>query len=224
MFALPSAMPNAETIKVEKGAAKKRKGDHSDKAEAIKMNKLIALIAKLTLSNTQQLRMINSIVLDVFLIPTESPTAQQMKAGTTLYAASVKEIDIPQRVPRFGLPHHHAWNNMLASAFELANETEKKEYVTYKGRMDGSSADLYSILTNEVKVCKIMKSFDANRRKLYVNVVTETPSYKIWLVTKGIFKRTQGFQEKPGQAPPGALENTIQEALEQMGESTQANQ
>eukprot|EP00929_Paragymnodinium_shiwhaense_P067064 TRINITY_DN33744_c0_g1_i1.p2 TRINITY_DN33744_c0_g1~~TRINITY_DN33744_c0_g1_i1.p2 ORF type:complete len:234 (+),score=64.08 TRINITY_DN33744_c0_g1_i1:45-746(+) len=178
--------------------------------------RLLNLVAKLALSSALQVRVLRSIMLDIYLLPEDHRIVGAIKAATTEYANQVEGISKQKRTEVLGLPHLHAWNAFLNAVKGLCKVQEvATALVAYEQQVVGqvSSSNLWTVLHAHVRYCRVQKCWAAKLKRLEINVVIGTPAATLWDVLKK-HMGTLGLQERRGMAPPGNLEEQVQRMLD----------
>ena len=176
---------------------------------------LIALLIKQCLSNSQQIRALRAICLEVVRIKTSCTLISTLKATTTEHHEKVKGMSPVER-RAVGVAHLHVWGSFITwtkGAFPAISEkiTEYMEWV---------NGDRNKVL-DTIKLCRVAKNFDREFKKLEINVVVGTPSAEIWsLIKSAMVQDADTFAMLPGVAPEGGMEKRLQQWLESYGKSS----
>ena len=185
--------------------------------------KMVALIAKLSLSTAQCTRCLRSVMLEVFTFVLECSLVQAVKTATRKYREACEKIpDSVQRKARLGLPHIHVWNALLHGWKEYlgkqgSQESQEKLTMlnTYIQKYQGLG---WEILSEQVKFARLKKIHDRKRIHLEMNVKPGTDSNDLYEggLKEWILHHPE-CDKIVGQAPPGDLERRIQQWLEENG-------
>ena len=215
-----TAAPSARRRKREEGHGNGTDGSQTA-AEHSNLRKLTAMVAKLTLSCALQVRVIKSILLEVFLVKEDSPVAQAMMAATKKYSETADTVAKDLRVKSLGLPHHWAWNALMAECLKFTSN--KQAYEEYSQYVAGCTASnplaVYDLFHVEMKYARLQKCWAKDMKRLEVNCTPGTKTAALWEVMKTDLRNQKWASERRGMAPPGDLEEKIQTMFEKMGES-----
>ncbi len=99
----------------------------------------------------------------------------------------------------------------------LEGEQKQKlcDYVkTYTEKAGKDPRKLLELYSQHVRTARIAKAYDKTNCKLEIGITAITPSDEVWQ----IMKQHKIGKEMPGLAPPGHMEDLIQQHLEAMGE------
>ena len=183
--------------------------------------KIMAITAKLCLSSALQVRAIKSILIRVWMVPSDHPLVTEAMANTRKFAELSKQLTqdsktSDQRIDFIGLPHEHVWNALITVL--LADLEKKKEDLAVKEKIvfiQEYCANMtqagHRALLREVAYARVQKCYEREFRKLELNVAEGTPSHQVFSYLVDFLERTPNVVEKPGQAPPGDLERRLQQ-------------
>jgi hypothetical protein len=207
------------------------------------LNLLVAILCKLTLSNTLQIRILKAVVLLPFMMPTASTLIQKVKAATLAQSHAInttKEALTATTEPKLlhsaavrtvGHAHVWAWNAILEhcrSQWEVdapyANPDAMQISTLYLESIQ-KDAEWRQTLTKYVKICRVEKSGTPQEKKLIFNVdVTHAAAgphvQQMFEHVKNLIVATKGCRALEGVAPPGAMEKVIQSWLVENGHSS----
>jgi hypothetical protein len=199
-------------------AAAQERGGPPAKAELEKLTNIMQTIAKLSLQNTQQVRLLKSAIVLVTMLPIECGLVKAIKAATLAYTEKAKTIRDPiKRVDSLSVPHTHSWNAMLKwllahTALTSSQKDTINEHIeAAKTKKTGLRA-----FEQHVKIMKLTKAYEKTKIKLEVAVISETGAEKVFEIALDILAKKEGARVMPGQAPPGYFEDQIQQWLESM--------
>ena len=192
--------------------------------------KLLATLAKLSLSNALQLRALRSILLEVHQVPTDNRYIQEATKATKAFAEAAKEMSAKDKEEQLGLPHIHVWNALLGVAMRSLEDRQKanqdptlqlqsslmalKEYASTYQELG------WKAVHAEVKYARIQKNFKAELKRLEINIVDKSPSDEVWQIIREDLKRDKEVRELPGVAPAGDLERQLQRFLDEANGTT----
>ena len=209
------------------------------------IKRLMTLVAKLSLNSAQGLRVIRSIVLKVYLMPSESSFMKSVVVATTSYTKTAKALresmedkGIPKSeqqqkvLDRLGVPHIHAWNAIVTTALAtLKDKVDKNEVVEGIQDMKKAHEEMtehcklyqskgWAAIADEVKVVMKEKAYGKENMKLIINVKEPSPSSNQYDIVHLLIKTIPGSRVLPSIAPPGDMEKQIQDWLEKNGASS----
>jgi len=209
------------------------------------IKRLMTLVAKLSLNSAQGLRVMRSILLRVYLLPTESDYMKAVVDATSTYAKTAKEMrqgmddkGVPKSeqqqkvLDRLGVPHVHAWNALVGVAMKAlkakADKREKVEGIDDMQKAHDSINDYckqyqargWTAIADEVKVVMKEKAYGKENMKLLVNVKDPSPSSDVNDIIHMLIKAWPGCRVLPSVAPPGDMERQIQDWPERNGASS----
>ena len=158
------------------------------------IKRLMTLVAKLSLNSAQGLRVIRSIVLKVYLMPSESNFMKSVVVATASYTKTAKALresmddkGIPKSeqqqkvLDRLGVPHVHAWNAMVTTALAtLKDKIDKNEVVEGIQDMRKAHEEMteycklyqskgWAAIADEAKVVMKEKAYGKENMKLIIN-------------------------------------------------------
>jgi len=178
----------------------KYKVDHKE------LSKAQPVIVKGILSCLQSSRELESIMIDVVILPAESPVVARMKHFTKQWSVKVKEAGQGHGL---GPPHLSAWEGMLESLGEgdigQANKTVVQEILAEFR----SATPQQTSLT--IRMCRAKPTYDKTKVKLMMAVRGQLESKRHNLLEA---LRQLSGEIKSGRAPPTGLERSLQEMLE----------
>ena len=187
------------------------------------VKKLLAVLAKLSLSNALQLQALRSILLVVHQVPTDDAYIQHAMQATKTYAEKARDMSSKEKEDVLGLPHIHVWNALLMVTMQRLEEK-------IKDKKDGSFeemlaklkhyADTYQdkgwrAINQEVKYARVQKNYKADMKRLEINIREGTPSAQVWDVIRMDLCSFADVKELPGVAPAGDLERQLQRFLDE---------
>lgn len=206
------------------------------------VKKLMTLVAKLSLNSAQSLRVMRSILLKVYLMPSDGDYMKAVVGATTQYTkaaealrASFDEQGIhkseqqPKVLDRLGVPHVHAWNALIGITMEnIKGKISKKEAVKDLDDLEKAYTHLseycksyqtkgWQAMAEEVKVVMKEKAYGKENLKLIMNVQDPSPSSSVFDIIHALLKATPGTRVLPSVAPAGDMERQIQDWLEKHG-------
>eukprot|EP00929_Paragymnodinium_shiwhaense_P065713 TRINITY_DN32921_c0_g1_i1.p2 TRINITY_DN32921_c0_g1~~TRINITY_DN32921_c0_g1_i1.p2 ORF type:complete len:251 (-),score=71.42 TRINITY_DN32921_c0_g1_i1:760-1512(-) len=193
--------------------------------EKSQTNKLLILVSKLCLANALQVRVLKSILLEVYLIKENTTAATYMKDGTKSYQEASSKLANEKRVAEIGLPHHWAWNHLMKALKDEDKDGKYKEHFDkyhehIQSAISTAGTTYYTIWQAEVKYCRLQKCWDRSQRRLELNFIPHSESEKLWTqALRPLLLATQGAQQRQGIAPNGDFEDRIQQTLIKMGAS-----
>ena len=164
--------------------------------------------AKLTLNLAQRVRILESALFSIFLIPVDNVFISAMNKAGQAYHNAVTE-DKTKRAT-LGDPHLHVWNALLTCALvEFPNTAET--ITTYLNAYKNGAVDL----GKEVRVFKITKTHNKTVRKLIVYFYPGSDSHTLFFaIAHLICSKFPTIDARVGTAPPGNLERIIQGQIE----------
>ena len=207
---------------VEQPSKRVATSSHSDK----EMQKIMAVIAKLSLSNALQARFTRAMLLDVYRVKADSLFATEIKAATKQFTERAKEIpDQPTRLRMLGLPHVHAWNACLKALRALLDKPEKQEVAAQLGQYCTKAQALgWQGVAEQVKFMRLRKTFNRDFVNLEFNLVPDSDADKVFPLMKEALLSQPEAAHLPGVPPPGDLERRVQRWLEDNGFSEKSRE
>ena len=203
------------------GQAKKARKGESESEKIKRLESLMLLVVKLSLSSAQAVRVLKSCTIDVYrLSSAECFVVKAMAALDQFISTSKSYEDKALQMEEIGLPHHHIFNSLMGTALEVFENQLKepeapeiKAYIGAMGKMDRK--DMWNMWQSQVRHCKIVKAFDKKFKKLEVHIVQGTEALKLWnLVVQAMSIKDKSFKILAGIAPRGDLERKLQDYLE----------
>ena len=173
--------------------------------------------AKLTLSNTQQIRLIKSAVIETIIVSTDSQLYKDMTEASSKYSKHMLSLPKEARIKNpIGLPHHHRWNAMLALYSKSTDPNIKEAVQKLIARYESITTPTarFRAIQEEVKVVVLARSFHGNKKKLEVNTVPGSDSFVLWMKFLVPAIVAEGGVLKEGQASRGDLETRLQSMLD----------
>jgi len=197
----------------EKETAKPDKDKKQAKKEAINrkkkeadfrpgQEKAISSLMKQTLKNSQLLRMLMGVVLEVFMVKTESQEAINMRKQTVAYSKLLETKD------DLGPPNIYAFAGLIDSLVSRADEMNKEtadDLANFKRFYDKADKEQRADL---VRHCQLERVYRADLKKIVFAVRHNIQE----AVAKAL--TTLGAERKQGRAPAGYLERDLQEWVE----------
>jgi len=176
--------------------------------------RILETLAKLSLSNALQVRVLRSVMIDVVRVKTDSKMVGMIRESTKKFADAHKALSAEERTDcKLGLIHIHAWNAMVGF-YQKEIEGDAAASLELKQYMDQYSALGWRAVAKEVKHVQVAKAWDAQYKKLEVSTTHDTPSAKLWDKIKALILKDPACKELPGRAPPGDLERQLQTYLD----------
>ncbi|CAK0849801.1 unnamed protein product [Prorocentrum cordatum] len=168
-----------------------------------------------TLRTAQQMREMQSALLDVFLVPEDAQIVLAMQEQTSMYSDAVKN----QKNHTLGPPHIWAMGGMLKT-FKNVNPNGTDQPITMTRELHAEivkAHDEYAEYPVEKKcdlvlICKVEKVFQ--RGKKQITLCLRNPQFREMILSacKGIDQ----MELKQGRAPSSHLERELQTLLETM--------
>eukprot|EP00929_Paragymnodinium_shiwhaense_P041300 TRINITY_DN21468_c0_g1_i1.p2 TRINITY_DN21468_c0_g1~~TRINITY_DN21468_c0_g1_i1.p2 ORF type:complete len:204 (-),score=38.23 TRINITY_DN21468_c0_g1_i1:232-843(-) len=195
--------------------------------------KLLELLCKLVLNNTQQLRAMRSILLQCYSIPTGTPVVAQI-ANTMRWYDGLKSQhqSKEEKLAAIGPHHVQAWNALVTYLEKVSVDTKKtvktedvqdicpvKKYCQdVKKEAESAGVQLHLLIQQQVRYCRVVDTFQKKfNRRLEVNFAEASTTDKFWKSSaEQLIVGITGVRRLPGIAPPGDMERRIQAELEAM--------
>jgi len=200
---------------------KSRKKDTTASDEE-RFKELLALMCKLCLSNSQQVRTLKACTMRVFIVETKCNFYTEGRKEIDRYLQAAPEYSTQEdKEANIGLIHHQLWNAFLALAEKghseqpesHAGKTMLSKYIAEVNGMD--KALRMSMMAKEVRHIKFAKAFDKANKKLEIMILPGSKSETVFEESVlPVMKLEKGFKEKHGVAPKGNLERRLQSWLE----------
>ncbi len=201
-------------------AAKIRAIGNTD-VEKLKAN--LELLCKLTLSNTQAVRALKTIVMQTFKIPNESPFYVAYKKGTKKFNDLIEAASSPQQKAKVAPPMVYCWNEIVKYVIGLGGNIAKAISESAEGWTQEAVMD-------QIRHMQISKMYGGTHSRLEVacpgSIVLERAATMIdpdatnlspeavWIVIKDCLIKTEGTVVLRGRAPPGEMERQVQQLLD----------
>ena len=193
----------AATSSTPNGPATKRRQVGGDKEELIM--KAVQLLMKSNLKLSADVRALQSATFRTCLIPAQASFVVKAKE------ASQKYNDLVQAAGKnhnLGPPHVHVWAALTVEAsVHLSGEDRARVEEHAK------SVDSPDKLLSDVLYCRVAQAYGGKQVKIYI---TTTEALRPVADAFFIAFKTQGGEEKFGQAPKGGLERELQALLEEI--------
>mmetsp|Transcript_10235 Transcript_10235/g.16676 ORF Transcript_10235/g.16676 Transcript_10235/m.16676 type:complete len:346 (+) Transcript_10235:70-1107(+) len=127
--------------------AVERSGDSNGSQQNDDTTRMMIIFAKLLLSNSQQIRCLRAILLNVYLISVENEFYSAIKTATTKWQEQADMLPKGRSPDRnaLGQPHVHAWNGLLSKVEALLKASENLEHpppITVAGCISGLLSDV----------------------------------------------------------------------------------
>ena len=180
------------------------------------LKQLVTVIAKLSLSNALRIRCLQSIVLQVLKVPTET---QYIKAGmeaTAQWTQQAKGLSQEPKEDTIGIPHVHLFNALIKVLKERkADHQPTQQAITdYVTQMQSGG---WRAAHAQIPYCRIQRNYDKEFKRLEWNANAGTPSANIMALIVEDLKTVKGTKQLPGIPPAGDLERKIQTWLDEHG-------
>eukprot|EP00929_Paragymnodinium_shiwhaense_P083364 TRINITY_DN44398_c0_g1_i1.p2 TRINITY_DN44398_c0_g1~~TRINITY_DN44398_c0_g1_i1.p2 ORF type:complete len:237 (-),score=69.75 TRINITY_DN44398_c0_g1_i1:128-838(-) len=233
LAALPNAADTAEPFdkkrKHETGSAGSAGGvdlSHED------TKKLLELISKMVLNNTQQIRAMRSILLLCYSIPTQNKMVATVSSTMRQYDGLKQQYSTKEEKLAAIGPHHvQAWNAIVSNLEEVAKKENIKTLVkeeqvnpvehyvqTMTEEAKSKGIMMHQLVQQQVKYCRIVDTYQKKiNRRLEVNFAENSTSAVFWSkIAEQLIMQMTDVKRLPGIAPPGDMERRLQAALEAM--------
>ena len=197
---------------------------------------LLLLVAKLSLSSAQQVRVLRAITIDNWRFKASTLWITKGIAVTKSYATKAKQ-DYPQASQRdqqllsMWLPHGHLWNAILIVAKEKTQQgsdahnklTQFIESANTRA-IAASSAEtvkrepgrVLQAMAEGVKHVRISKMFDAQYKRLEITTVEGSDADHLYRQILVPLWKADHATRQEGTAPSGNLERQIQQIISEM--------
>lgn len=169
-----------------------------------KTAKVLKLMIKSLLRNMQDIRDLQSCVVDVFLGEDSSVEFLRMKEQTKHYS----ELD-QEAKNKNGPPHLLAFVGLLEGLISRGDAVGQANAVAIKRYHEQVQAMEWEELAEQVRMCRAMKTFKEGQKKLLLEV-SRTPIRKELLLAL----RQVNFNHKQGRPPPTFMERELAEWLQ----------
>eukprot|EP00929_Paragymnodinium_shiwhaense_P013385 TRINITY_DN121246_c0_g1_i1.p2 TRINITY_DN121246_c0_g1~~TRINITY_DN121246_c0_g1_i1.p2 ORF type:complete len:255 (-),score=84.13 TRINITY_DN121246_c0_g1_i1:8-772(-) len=202
-----------------RGSARKNKGGaYSGKKHKDGVEDLLDLVAKLTLSNTQAVRLVSSACLTTYLLPAKQEVAIKMREAGKDYHESTMSMEPGER-SKAGPPHVNAWQ-ALFDVCKRMSEAKSKPLTNYDALVQvvSGAKDKTDAVAQRVKVLKVQKTYQKRNQpemvRMTISITSDPVIQAVWVDIKEALQDMEAV-EKQGCAPRGHLERLIQEALDE---------
>ena len=189
--------------------------------------KLVKLVAKLTLSNALQCRVLRAVSLSCYKISSKSQFVTVALTATKGYSEKSKDVPKAERVTMLHHPHTHVFNAWLSMMKTKLKDGEPQKMLALYLQLMESMGGAVKALQEMGKGCKyarITKMYDQEHKRLEVNFRDISDEAKLWEACVLPAVLAEGATQLEGVAPQGDLERRIQESLQELGPSTAAGQ
>eukprot|EP00929_Paragymnodinium_shiwhaense_P069700 TRINITY_DN35163_c0_g1_i1.p2 TRINITY_DN35163_c0_g1~~TRINITY_DN35163_c0_g1_i1.p2 ORF type:complete len:234 (-),score=65.91 TRINITY_DN35163_c0_g1_i1:143-844(-) len=185
---------------------------------------LLANLAKLSLKNSQQVRVLHSISIDTLQLPSDLPLIASIKESMQSFNDAAKDIKNKpnQEIAReqLGQPHIFAWQALCEHVNKLMKEAKEdnKGILAHTKEIEGLAhhMDKLVVMQSQVKVCKVCKCWNSSIVRLEISCTPNTTAMMAWAdICKFLVSKHKG-KLKQGVAPRANLEREIQDALDRM--------
>ena len=172
---------------------------------------VMGVTLKAVLNLLQRMRDVESVVLDTFIITSDSKVVAVLNTAMAEYDAACKKDG---KGHNHGPPHPHMWLILLEALGTLpTTSTEDKakleaEFVKYKDTTEGN--ELAEAVDPTVRLLKVVKTYSSDTKRIVMAAHTN-PAYGAVINTL----KAAGVKRKTGRAPRGALEEELEAWLEQ---------
>ena len=175
---------------------------------------LLTLLTKQTLQSQQQVRMLASTVMDVFIMKSEAAVVQALLKEAKCFAAEVEDYrrrkDAGEEVKALGPPHPSAFMTLLETLVTADTGAANKEALKASLDRYGDCEDPAELINLEAQVCRaVAMPYDAANTRIML-AMRDFPARR--QVVSAMAQL--GAEHKKGQAPPGYMEDQLQEWLD----------
>ena len=208
---------------------KQKRNRHLGRVKDMGWNKkqagLINVMLKQLLLTTQMVRDLWAAGVDTFFMDADSP---EVVAALDSGATYSQEVRARGKGHQLGPPHLHIFNGFLAKLLERGVALGQRTHSLLKLWYDKMWVELgLEEIYNILRLFRVMKCFDPTKRKIHImlrEVPMETPSQESdeqqlpsptlvrSLLQKALVE--VGARRAMGAAPPGAMEEIIQNAVD----------
>eukprot|EP00929_Paragymnodinium_shiwhaense_P108708 TRINITY_DN75037_c0_g1_i1.p2 TRINITY_DN75037_c0_g1~~TRINITY_DN75037_c0_g1_i1.p2 ORF type:complete len:302 (+),score=35.59 TRINITY_DN75037_c0_g1_i1:91-906(+) len=204
------------------GASRRRGADNTD---------VTFMLAKLALSHARQIATLNSILISTLIFQKEgvgSELCEAVKSVTTRYPEQTKEMNAEKRAA-FPPPRAFVWLALCNLVKDQASTMDHEDGKNWARCIDDHVADLHSTLTGvtenkeillgkaiteQVAVCRILRTWNSATAKLEVHTLSNTTAQLAFDKMKKYLAVATKGQLKTGTAPRGDLERKVQTFLD----------
>eukprot|EP00404_Azadinium_spinosum_P041757 CAMPEP_0180830898 /NCGR_PEP_ID=MMETSP1038_2-20121128/76053_1 /TAXON_ID=632150 /ORGANISM="Azadinium spinosum, Strain 3D9" /LENGTH=218 /DNA_ID=CAMNT_0022874065 /DNA_START=528 /DNA_END=1181 /DNA_ORIENTATION=+ len=180
---------------------------------------IINLIAKLCLSSALQVRVLRSIVINVYRVPLLSPFIEKGMDATRKFGEMAKKLRDGGATSDqvHARTFAHLWNALITVLISglTALVTSKPDVQKHLDKVQQYCRNMKDAgivtLTASLKYVKISRAWDRDHKKLEISVDDSSPSFPIYQILHEFLIQQDGIAELPGMAPAGDLERKIQE-------------
>ena len=172
------------------------------------LHRVLAALLRSCLVSQRRIRDLESVTLDVFILPTDLPFISRMKRATSNYTQTRRtspELNI-------GQPAQYAFEALLEGlALELPDDSEVKATLT--ATEVGFKAVSQEERQEVCRLCKLETCYKQNRSRLIINLThfdTRRAAIKA-------LNAHPAVEQKYGAAPAGATEDEMSKLLEALG-------
>ena len=192
------------------------KHKQDDKQRDGRFQRLLTLVAKLSLNTSLRARILSSIILCNMLVNSTCELAIAMQEGGKKFAAEHSEASASRR-EAMGLPHCWVWNQALIVAKTCADETLKAAAEAYEKFLRAApQAQYLSLIGEQCKYCRVSKCYDREKLRIETNFVKGSEAETFFVAMEAFMIRTAGGVKKLGVAPKLNLEKEVQKCLDKM--------
>lgn len=177
-------------------------------------NKILAVLIKLCLKNSLDIREMQSAVLDTYMISKDNDVIAAGQTAARDYQDRMSALKGNEKgLQDLGPVHVHIWAAMVSAAAKCSiSEPDQQALLAHFQEITADDADANQVAC-KILVAKIKKAYDKNYVKVHFAI---SPDMKNVYASFCKALVSLGAKQKVGQAPRGSLERELQEFLESM--------
>eukprot|EP00929_Paragymnodinium_shiwhaense_P103955 TRINITY_DN67831_c0_g1_i1.p2 TRINITY_DN67831_c0_g1~~TRINITY_DN67831_c0_g1_i1.p2 ORF type:complete len:221 (-),score=55.78 TRINITY_DN67831_c0_g1_i1:364-930(-) len=188
----------------------------------------------MALTSSMLHRVQRGITIETRILPADTLYVQLAKDATLAYSESAKALKDPKHKEdrdRLGPPFIHVWDSMVTATIKLLEEEQGleaaaeddqnslKKMKEYQAKIASIDVDKrVEILCQEIKSCRISRTYDKETAKLEVSLKAGTDSDKIWVQVMDVMICSKGGKRKNGPAPQAPQERQLRAMLEALNQ------
>jgi hypothetical protein len=173
------------------------------------LNKQVMTLSKLVMSNSMNVRHLQGALFDTWRLLATSDFVTGIREATRLHTEAMKKQGNNEAAAaKLGPPHIHAWNAIVQA---LTNkEMSEHEAQQLKQYIAEANPKGWKGLLDEVRYCRVRKTYDKEFCNLDLALTPGTPSYLLKNTLHRVLSKEPQAKLLAGHAAQGALERACQ--------------
>ncbi len=174
-------------------------------------NKLIELVAKLSLHSAFRTRILTAVIFRNYTVAAEHPYVQQMELAGKDFAKTHAEANKQQRA-QLPPPHIIIWLRLVETHKPNAAQ-QVEEYNREMKQETNGEEQLKAKLAREITYFRLQRTYRRESKRIELMIEEGSATWKLWAHMAEQLTREANLEQKEGVAPRGDLERRIQDSL-----------